>query len=306
MNERGMTVVADKPGMTGKPGVRVGSGLAWALAAGVGVMACVQARGELVFGVTLEQTLVSFDSAAPTTLLSGMALQGLQPNETIRGIDFRPATGQLYALGSFGRLYRVNPSTAVATQVGSPLSPGLNGSAFGFDFNPTVDRIRVVSDADQNLRLNPDTASITVDTPLSYVNSDPRFGMNPNAVHAAYTNSFAGSTSTTLYVLDTLYDTLVIQNPANSGNLLTVGSVGADLTDLGGFDISGATNVAYATVRDVNLSRSTFWTINLATGAGSMVGEIGGGAILTAMAVVPAPGSIAVLGLAGLALRRRR
>ena len=264
------------------------------------------AQAELVYGVTLQQTLVSWDSAAPNALLSGVAISGLQANEVIHGIDMRPNTGEMFALGSMNRLYKINRMTGAATQVGPAFSTPLNGSSFGFDFNPTVDRIRVVSDVDQNLRLNPDTGAVIVDTPLAYKPGDPNFGTNANVVHAAYTNSVKGATTTTLYVLDTGLDVLAIQNPANSGQLMTVGSVGTDLTDLGGFDISGLTGLAYAVVRDNLLARSTFWRIDLATGQGTMIGEIGGGSIITAMTVVPTPGSLAVVGLMGLAAARRR
>jgi len=165
----------------------------------------------------------------------------------------------------------------------------------------------VISDVDQNLRLHPDTGAVaSVDTPIAYKAGDVNFGKNPNAVHAAYTNSFAGALTTTLYVLDTGLDVLAIQNPANAGQLMTVGSVGVDLSDLGGFDISGLSGIAYATVRDNTLARSTFWRIDLTTGQGTMIGEIGGGAIITAMAVVPAPSSLGLLGLASIGFARRR
>lgn len=266
------------------------------------------ARADLAYGTTLEGTLVSFNTSAPGTLLSGVAISGMQPNETVRGIDFRPATGELYALGSFSRLYTINPATGIATQVGSVLSPGLNGSQFGFDFNPTVDRIRIVSDADQNLRVHPVTGAVAfVDGTITYAAGDPNFGVNPNVTHAAYTNSFAGATTTALYVIDTGLDILALQN-ANVGTLTTIGSIGTDITDMGGFDISPNGNIAYVAVRDNALARTTFWTLNLSTGAGTMVGEVGGGAILTGLAVVPAPGAGAALALVSLAAvgRRRR
>ncbi|MFZ2875681.1 MAG: DUF4394 domain-containing protein [Phycisphaerales bacterium] len=269
-----------------------------------GACAAGSANAELVFGVTLNQSLITFDSEAPGSILSGVPIMGLQANETIHGIDLRPATGRLYALGSFSRLYTINPATGQATQVGPAFATPLNGSSFGFDFNPTVDRIRFISDADQNLRLHPDTAGVTVDTPLAYVPTDPNAGVNPNAVAAAYTNSRPGATSTTLFVLDTGLDILAVQNPANSGMLTTVGPVGTDLSDLTGFDISGASGRAFAAVRDVSLARTTFWNISLGTGAGSMIGEVGGGAILTAMTVTPAPGTLALL--AGLPFLSRR
>ena len=46
----------------------------------------------------------------------------------------------------------VDPARGAAIAVGAPFTPGTDGTAFGFDFNPTVDRIRVVSDTGQNLR----------------------------------------------------------------------------------------------------------------------------------------------------------
>jgi hypothetical protein len=262
------------------------------------------AQAELVYGVTQQNQLVSWDSASPGTLLSGRAIMGLQTNEAILGIDMRPATGEIYALGSFNRLYRLSATTGVATQVGGVFGSPLNGSNFGFDFNPTIDRIRVVSNANNNYVLNPDTGAQTVATNLFYAAGDANFGADPNVVHSAYNNNFVGTATSQLFGLDTSLDVLVRQ--ANSaGTLTTVGPVGADLTELGGFDIS-ASGVAYALVRDNAQVRSTFWTINLSTGAGSMVGQIGGGEIITAMTVVPAPGAAVLAGLVPIALRRRR
>lgn len=269
------------------------------------VAATSAAQAETIYGVTLQQDFISWDSATPGTLASGTPVWGMQPNEVVRGLDFRPATGELFAVGSFSRLYSINPGTGMATFVSS-LSTSLSGQSFGVDFNPTVDRLRVVSDTDQNLRINVGTGAVTVDGTLAFASGDANFGVNPNITAAAYTNNFAGATSTTLYVVDTALDILAIQAPPNAGTLNTVGAIGTDLTDLAGFDISGQTGIAYMAVRDALLSKSTFWTINLATGAGSFVGDVGGGAILTAMTVVPAPGALALLSVGGLVAARRR
>jgi len=264
------------------------------------------ANAEVIYGVTQQQTLVSWESTAPGTLLTGMAISGLQQNEVVLGIDMRPSTGVIYALGSFNRLYTINRMNGQASQVGSMFSTALNGSSFGFDFNPVIDRIRVVSNTNNNYVLNPITGAVqAVTTNLFYGPGDVNNGMDPNVVHSAYSNNRAGATSTQLYGLDSGLDLLVTQ--ANSaGTLGTVGSVQTDITELGGFDISGATNMAYAVIRDNAQVRSTFWTVNLSTGAGMMVGQIGGGEIITAMTVVPAPGSAMLLGAASLLAARRR
>ncbi|MFG0305242.1 MAG: DUF4394 domain-containing protein [Phycisphaerales bacterium JB040] len=265
--------------------------------------------GETILAVTANQTLITYDSDAPGAVLSGLAISGLDANEQIRGIDLRPATGRLYALGSFGGLYTIDTSTGVATRVGaggSGSSP-LNGSSFGFDFNPTIDKIRVVSDADQNLVYDPDTGAATAVTSLFYAGGDPNQGVNPNVVASSYTNSFAGATTTQLYGVDTALDALVTQ--ANSaGTLSTVGLLGADVNDTLSFDISGLTGIGYMTVQAADKTRSTFWTVDLTTGEAMMIGEIGGGALITSMTVVPAPGgaALAAISLAGLTRRRRR
>lgn len=278
-----------------------------ALVATLAVIGNPAHAGEIVYGITENQTLVSFDSNTPTTILSGVAIWGMAANERVRGLDFRPATNELYALGSFSMLYKINAMTGMAVQVGSgTFAHTLNGSSFGFDFNPVIDRIRVTSEADQNLVLHPDTAASTNATALFYGMGDVNEGMNPNVVGSAYTNSKKGANSTQLYGIDTNLDILVKQ--ANSaGTLTTVGALGVNLNDQVGFDISGLSGIAYASVQDASLGQSTFWKINLNTGAATMIGAIGGGSQVGCITVVPAPGALAALAGAGvLALRRRR
>ncbi len=275
-----------------------------ALGAGMTFAATASAQ-ETIFAVTANQTLVTWDSSSPNNLNSGAAISGLASNETIRGIDFRPATGELFALGSFNNLYTLNQNTGAATLVGAgSFSPGMNGSSFGFDFNPVIDRIRLVSEVNQNLVLNPNDGTSTQVTDLFYGPGDANEGTDPNVVSSAYTNSFGGATSTQLYGIDTGLDILVTQ--ANSaGTLGTVGALGVDLNDTASFDISGVTGMAYGTVQAADQSKSVFWSVDLTTGQSFTIGDIGGGALITAMAVVPSPGG-ALLLAAGLPIAGRR
>lgn len=285
-------------------------GMVGAMAVGTMLLAITRtAHAELIYGVTSQDFLVTWDSAQPTSLLSGIAISGLQLNERLVGIDIRPATGQLYGLGSSSRLYTIDPSTGVAALVGGPgpFSPLLNGANFGFDFNPTVDRIRVVSNASQNLRLHPVTgAVVAVDGALAYAMGDPNFGVSPNVAAAAYTNNFPGAMSTVLYGIDPGVDALVIQNPPNNGTLNTVGTLGLDVTDILGFDISGASGIAYAVLFNTASNRSMFATINLATGAAAEIGEIDGGTTITGITVIPEPATLWLVGAAWWAVMRRR
>ena len=245
----------------------------------VALLICVAppARAQLAYGVDGSNNLVSFSLATPGTV-SPTPITGLVAGDTIVGIDFRPATGGLYALGSGSRLYTINTATGAATQVGSAGAFTLSGTAFGFDVNPVVDRIRVVSDTGQNFRLNPNNGAVAgIDVPLN--------PGTPSVVGSAYTSNFPGATSTTLYALDSGTDTLLIQNPPNNGTLTPVGPTGVDFGTAAGFDILtvGGVNTAYATL--VVGGTPGLYTIDLGTGAAALVGTIGSGAQLEAFAI---------------------
>jgi hypothetical protein len=187
-------------------------------------------------------------------------ITGLQTGETLYGMDFRPANGQLYAVGSTSRIYTINPSSGLATIVGSgPFSPALEGTDVGFDFNPTVDRIRVVTNSGQNLRLNPNDGTVAA--------IDGRLNPgSPNVTGAAYTNSFAGATTTVLYDIDTRTNNPVLfrQNPPNNGGLEMVGNLGTQIEGANGFDIGGTSGMAYGLLRSGGTTR--VYSINLTTG----------------------------------------
>jgi hypothetical protein len=185
------------------------------------------------------------------------AITGLQTDETLRGIDMRPVNGQLYALGTTSRIYTINMSSGAATAVGAPISPSVSGDA-GFDFNPTVDRIRIVSNDGQNLRYNPNDNSVTVDGRLN--------PGTPNVTAAAYTNSFPGATTTTLYDIDSRTGNAMLyrQNPPNNGGLELIGNLGRQIEGGNGFDIGGTSNVGHAVLRVDGITR--LYTINLTTG----------------------------------------
>ena len=246
----------------------------------------VGAGGATLIGVTAAGNLVRFSSATPGTIDATVPVTGLQAGETILGIDVRPATRQLYALGSTGRIYIVNQTTGAA-RLAATLNTALNGTAFGVDFNPVPDRLRIVSDADQNLRVNVSDGVAAVDGALAYAAGDANAGQNPNVVGAAYTNNFAGAATTTLYVIDSNRDVLATQNPPNAGTLNTVGSLGVDTTDVVGFDITnpGGAALAVLTVGGV----SQLYTINLTTGAATLVGNVGGGSQLRAVTATNPP-----------------
>ncbi len=269
----------------------------------------IPAAAETLFGVTDQNTLVTFSSLNPSILTSQVALSGLQMGEKLVGIDFRPATGQLFGVGSSSRLYSINRNSGAATAVGAgPFAVGLNGTHFGMNFNPVADRIRIVSDTDQNFRVNPNTgASIGMgDTALTY--GDPLLG-SPTIFGTSYTNStFGTQTTTTQFFIDPVLDILgrINFNAFNGGVIQKVGNLNVNVPSNGplGFDISGATGTAYLA------SGNTLWTVNQMTGKATLAGSIGAGSGFNITAIsaepVPEPSTLAAAGLAALALAAAR
>lgn len=237
------------------------------LSAAVVVALAISAKAEPITALTSGNRLITFDSATPGTATNTVTVTGLPAGETLVAIDFRPATGRLYGLSTASRLYLINADTGDATAVGTTAGFALTGTSFGFDFNPVPDRTRIVSDTDQNLRANPNDGTAVTDSPVAYAAGDPNAGANPNVVGSAYVNNFAGAQTTTLYGIDSNLDRLVIQDPPNAGTLNTVGPLGVNTSDRVGFDVSGTTGVAYASLTDSATGVTSLFTINLRTGA---------------------------------------
>ncbi|HEX8494639.1 MAG TPA: DUF4394 domain-containing protein [Pyrinomonadaceae bacterium] len=248
-----------------------------------------------IIGLTSGSSLVTFNSLTPEIISPPLPITGLANGETVLAIDYRPATGQLYGFTRYNRVVTIDPVTGVATVLNSP--GGFMANDYGWDFNPVVDRIRLVNDSDNNVRINPDTGALAATDPqLAYAPGDPNFGQNPNVTGAAYTNNFAGAPNTTLYDIDANLDVLVRQGSVNgtpvspnTGQLFTVGGLGFNASvTLVGFDIAAGTGAAYASLRPQAGGTSRLFAINLLTGQATLIGKIGGVAAMRDIAVIPA------------------
>jgi Domain of unknown function (DUF4394) len=243
----------------------------------------------LIYGYVLGgNRIVSFYATNPGTFISDVPIAGLASTDSLHGIDFRPNNGLLYAMvgpsttGSIVQLATIDPTTGALTPVSASTFTRPSGIYTGFSFNPTVDRVRVITSTSNNYRVNPDTGSIAgADTALAYVSGDPHFGQAPNVVHVAYTNSVAGAPAgtSTVYGIDTLTDKLVrIGGPGgtpspNTGQLTTIGPLGVDAGLSGAMDIQAGSEIAYAALQVGGVSR--LYTIDLLTGNTTAIGQIG-------------------------------
>jgi hypothetical protein len=222
--------------------------------------------------LTAEQSLLAFRTDRPERARTVGRVRGLIGGDArIIGIDYRPATGDLYGVGDAGGVYVIDDRSARAT-LRSRLSVPLAGTTFGVDFNPVVDRLRIVSDTGQNLRDNVDADSDTLtDGALTFPGPPPATALG--IAGAAYTNSDADpDTGTTLFDLDAALDQVAIQSPANAGLLAPTGKLGVDAGSDVGFDIArddrrGSTARGFASIA------SRLYAIDLLSGRASSLGS---------------------------------
>ncbi|NNP69642.1 DUF4394 domain-containing protein [Acinetobacter sp. Ac_5812] len=220
--------------------------------------------------LTNDGMISSIDRIAPNTIVSNFKITGLQSGDELVGIDYRPKDSKLYAVGLLGNIYTLNPSTGVASLVkkliADPTDTSDGNAPFTkiigdanlitVNFNPVADRLRVMTNTGQNLRINVDTGATITDGAINLA------GSNPAIIAGAYTNAFAGTGSTKLYSIDQNSDRIYLQN-ANAGTLGSSAALGSDINGGGGFDIDPVNNIGFAALKLMS-GTYKFYQLNLA------------------------------------------
>ena len=281
-------------------------GVKWVLSAtAVAVMAgCAgvpEAQGplrkETLHVLTQKMELLTLNAGQPGKVLQRTAVTGLPPGETLVGMDYRIAKGVLFTLSSAGRLYTLDVPSGALKLVGSGAGVALQGSSFGVDFNPVADRVRVVSNTGNNLRLHPDTGALAATDPaLAYAPSDVQAGQMPEVVAAGYTYNKKDDKLTTNYAIDRRSGTLLTQGSVedmqpvvspNTGQLRTVGPLGTGPLLDAAMDIADVTGAAFTAVRTANQATTKLYTIDLSSGKATLIGTVADGAAIVGLAVEP-------------------
>ena len=246
-------------------------------------------KAQTIVALTSAGSLMQIaDASMPGMVGTSLPITGITTGQSLVGIDYRPNTGELYGLGynnllplANAQLYVINSVSGVATPIGSAISLALGTMGIGFDFNPTVDRIRVVAENGANYRLHPTTgALVATDGNLAFASTDPNASVTPAIAACAYTNSYIGSEATTLFDYDKTLNILASQIPPNNGTLNTIGSssivsTGSNLGMDIYFNPITKTNTAYLNAKVGGMNN--LYRVNTATGAASIVGAIGTG-----------------------------
>ncbi|MBA3743497.1 DUF4394 domain-containing protein [Sporichthya sp.] len=232
--------------------------------------------------LTASGALLCVDVDDPADARTLGKVSGLDSGTELIGIDYRPENGKLYGVAKNGSIYTISAKNAKATKVAT-MSETPSGASFGVDFNPVVDRLRIVSDTGQNLRVDVSNGATTKDTGLTNPVPPPGMGTTEatGVTGAAYTNNdkiAKTDTATTLFDLDTALDRAAIQSPANAGTLAPTGKLGINAAAASGFDVYSSlkggqarNNVGYAALS--NGTRSSLYRVDLLDGSLKSLGK---------------------------------
>lgn len=193
--------------------------------------------------LTTSNALVGIDSSNGRTGDS-LAITGLQASENLFDIDYRNADGRMWALSTLGNLYTIDLETGAAT-LQSTLSVTLNATeTYSIDFNPTVDRLRIIGTDDMSYATNVENGVTATNGSLT-LSGVPANGV---VIDAAYTDTFSTTTGrgTTLFSIDAQNGALYTQN-VMTGALTQVANLSvAGLQDIQGYDIDPETQQGLA------------------------------------------------------------
>jgi hypothetical protein len=278
----------------------------WVAAA---LLAAAPVHARSLYVLTTDGRIALVPESQPGQAAGATAVTGLVAGDVLVAIDVRPLNARLYGLGfnsSAGTvqlyLLTVDGAGARANPVGAAVvfDVPILGAQFGIDFNPTVDRLRVVNDAGQNFRLNPTNGTPVDGNPgLAGVQVDGAISGGTTVLHdTAYVNNAINATVTTQYTLDSSTNRLFIQNPPNNGTQtgpvnVTLGGSPLDFGGECGLDIPFDVNVSVANsiASGKGLAAlsvggiSALYRIDLTSGVATLVGAFG----VTARDVAIAP-----------------
>jgi len=204
-----------------------------------------QLEGETGVAITSAGDILIFDTETPESTVKFGTLPSSVPASAVVALDFRPKTDEAYLLlrvaAGAVQIVKRNPDGTGAA-LGSPIPVNSASTSFAFDFNPTNDRIRIITDANDSIQADPTTGAVIQTDPAlnGGVDGDPDVGGVAYARNFDQTGLAAGDRSTTLFGTDFEDDRLVTIAFA-TGVVTDRGALGVDITSRVSFDIAPST-----------------------------------------------------------------
>ncbi|HJW30309.1 MAG TPA: DUF4394 domain-containing protein [Saprospiraceae bacterium] len=188
-----------------------------------------------LYGLSANNEIVTLVSGPPATIQTTNPITGmLRDGETMKAIDNR--RGTIYGISSESILYRIKPTGGSEPVTGTPLKPLLTGSVTAFDYNPSEDRIRIMTDGGQNLRVNPNNSLVTT--------VDPAIPPPTVFNSIAYTQPSGFVSTSILYEIDATNGLLWKQGKPATGIIEYVAPLQVVWYGEGGFDLT-SNNIAW-------------------------------------------------------------
>ena len=269
----------------------------------------------LIYALMSDGSIISIKPSDPTTAVATLTITGLGAGEQLVALDYRVSDGRLTGMTGNGRVYLINAETGAASNMQimtaslNDPSPfvALQGAAFAASFDPTKPNqaasFRVVSDSNENLRVDVASGETFSDANLSFTGTVP--SGNPCDTNGSldvkamsYTNRFVSAASAQQFVIDlTDGTTLPPGDPVNciyeltgvERNVLSVvDAVSASGTNAAfanegsatGLTITGGQNGAvYLAASDGG--QSALFSLNIGDGTAVDLGLIGSDASLS-------------------------
>lgn len=233
--------------------------------------------GEILYGITADDNLITIDPTTGAGTLIGQISLGGSPT-SIGAIGLAASGGNLYAYDSDNNLLRqIDPATG---DIIGTTNPGITVSVGEGDLALRTDGTGVVASTLD------DTGSFGTGT-LYSISTSPGSASVVNDNFGAF-DGVAFNSSNTLYGLSQGGDTLSTIDPTN-GNTTLVGNTGIQTTDPStGFPLYGfggltfdSGGVLYADLANFDPGNplSNLYTIDPSTGAATLVGAIGIGQV---------------------------
>lgn len=246
-----------------------------------------------IYVINPDNQLSVLNVSAPTTLVSQVAVTGLEGGAYLLSIDWDVKRDKLIGVDDNFRTYTIATDTGLATKIFEPFGGFNAGDAYQLEVNPVDQVWRIITQLGENGRINGTTGElIQNDTNLTFAAGDPNELETPNIIAHAFDNNRATATTTTLYALDAAADALIKLPDPNTGVCQTVGQLGIDVDLYSSFEIrtTSASQTAYLTNNqplDVGEFASDLYTVDLTTGATTKIGKLPIGDVVLDMAIRP-------------------
>ncbi len=201
--------------------------------------------GRVVYAVDLANNFLVFGTESFDVLSQQQRISGLPLLKRIIGIVVRPSNGKLYGVGNDSRVYTIDPSTAVATPVGSgQFSPRIVDFFeihFAMALEPNGNRVRLIStEGGTNWSISLDDGTAVAGTPVHFVAGDPHEGETPHIAALMYATpsptaalnadisrmaSSSGPCTDVMYMIDPDLAYYIGSCDGDSGDLGTLGPI---------------------------------------------------------------------------------